>query len=497
VLLPVLLATLVGAPPALAWTWPSDGPVLQPFTFGDDPYAAGQHRGIDVAGTPGSPVRAPAQGSVTFAGTVPGGGRTVTILTPDGYAVTLLHLGAIGVRRGAAVDEAAAVGTLGSSGEAEHPVAYVHLGVRVASEPQGYLDPLRLLPPQPPGPAEGAAGPQDEATSGAGSEPEDEPAGADPAAPAEAPDALDVETGTADAPVEAPAGVPVEVPAETPAGVPAESPTEVPVADVPARPGEVTAEAPGPAISRPAGELTATAPSSAAAGAPPAAPGDATALPAGSGRRSAASGIAMAPATAASLRVDSAPKSEAERAGPGRDVLASGPAAEAGRPAPEPGRAVRAAPDGTAPARGGVPLALLSGLGAAALLGAVTIALARIRHRPPVRLTPRPSAEVKVGAGRSQGGSDLPTSGVAESAGSTPEPSPACPPAPGPRSGAAAGHGRVGTRRGPGRRLVRRVDTCRRDRPRQSRRGHPLVLRSRERRDGWRERRTPASGAWV
>ena len=48
-LLPVLIAFQAGAPPALAWTWPADGPVLRPFVLGDDPYAAGQHRGIDVA----------------------------------------------------------------------------------------------------------------------------------------------------------------------------------------------------------------------------------------------------------------------------------------------------------------------------------------------------------------------------------------------------------------------------------------------------------------
>ena len=35
---------------AQAWTWPIDGPVLRPFVFGSDPYAAGQHRGIDVGG---------------------------------------------------------------------------------------------------------------------------------------------------------------------------------------------------------------------------------------------------------------------------------------------------------------------------------------------------------------------------------------------------------------------------------------------------------------
>ena len=43
VLLPVLVVFLVGAAPASAWTWPVDGPVLQPFLLGDDPYAADQH----------------------------------------------------------------------------------------------------------------------------------------------------------------------------------------------------------------------------------------------------------------------------------------------------------------------------------------------------------------------------------------------------------------------------------------------------------------------
>ena len=38
---------------AHAWTWPIDGPVLRPFAFGSDPYAGGQHRGIDVGGALG------------------------------------------------------------------------------------------------------------------------------------------------------------------------------------------------------------------------------------------------------------------------------------------------------------------------------------------------------------------------------------------------------------------------------------------------------------
>ena len=55
VLLPVLVAFLVGAAPATAWTWPVGGPVLQQFQLGDDPYAADQHRGIDVGGASGVP----------------------------------------------------------------------------------------------------------------------------------------------------------------------------------------------------------------------------------------------------------------------------------------------------------------------------------------------------------------------------------------------------------------------------------------------------------
>jgi len=154
-LLPVLIAFQAGAPPALAWAWPADGPVLQPFVLGDDPYAAAQHRGVDVAAPTGGPVRAPASGTVSFAGTVPGGGRTVTIQTTDGYSVTLVHLGSVAVVRGQQVAEGDGVGSAGRSGAPEHAESYVHLGVRVTADPNGYVDPLGLLPSRqvPPSPS--------------------------------------------------------------------------------------------------------------------------------------------------------------------------------------------------------------------------------------------------------------------------------------------------------------------------------------------------------
>jgi peptidase M23-like protein len=171
ILLPVLLAFQVGVQPALAWTWPVDGPVVRPFKLGDDPYAGGQHRGVDIGAPLGTPVRAPATGTIGFAGIVPTSGRSVTIQTADGYSVTLVQLGAIKAARGTNVAEGAVVGTVGPSEEPGVGGPHVHLGVRHTSDPNGYLDPLRFLPPRPaddPGPAPApAAAPGQEPAPGA------------------------------------------------------------------------------------------------------------------------------------------------------------------------------------------------------------------------------------------------------------------------------------------------------------------------------------------
>ena len=97
------LAALVGwalcaGSPAWAWTWPADGPVLREFSVGSDAYAAGQHRGVDVALGDVHAIQAPASGDVSFAGPVPTHGLTVTIATRDGYRVSVTHLGALRVR---------------------------------------------------------------------------------------------------------------------------------------------------------------------------------------------------------------------------------------------------------------------------------------------------------------------------------------------------------------------------------------------------------------
>src|SRR5439155_19066935 len=131
----VLIGAVVLPGTARAWTWPARGPVLGTFVFDPtSPYAAGQHRGIDVAGPAGSDVVSPVGGTVSFAGTVPTNGKSVTIETADGYSITLLHLGSMSVKKGAVVAEGVAVGAIGPSGTPEFDQPYVHLGIRVTAD---------------------------------------------------------------------------------------------------------------------------------------------------------------------------------------------------------------------------------------------------------------------------------------------------------------------------------------------------------------------------
>jgi hypothetical protein len=284
-LLAAVLAALLFAPVGKAWTWPAAGAVLQPFLFDSaHPYASGQHRGLDVGGEGGATVLAPAPGTVTFAGTVPSSGKSVTISTADGYAVTLTHLGSITVARGAAVAEGDGVGTIGPSGEAEVADPYVHLGVRIAAEPQGYLDPLTLLPARVPAPAalvppvvvvQPPPAPLPVAEPAPAPVADPEPvaptvAAPDVAAAAEAPVALpDPPVAAPDAPV-----------ADAPAAAVPEAPVAVPEATVAAP--EATVAAPGATVAAPGeaapvgapGEPLPAGPPPAAAPAPVDAPGE-------------------------------------------------------------------------------------------------------------------------------------------------------------------------------------------------------------------------------
>lgn len=127
--------------PRARWQWPirPRPAVLRPFRPPASRWGAG-HRGVDLAGLEGTPVRAVAAGTVTHVGVV-AGRPTVTVTHFDGLRSTYEPVRA-SVRSGQAVDTGQVLGVVVLDGSHCLPVACLHLGALRANE---YLDPLRLL----------------------------------------------------------------------------------------------------------------------------------------------------------------------------------------------------------------------------------------------------------------------------------------------------------------------------------------------------------------
>lgn len=132
------------------WSWPVEGRVVTTFSNdASNPYAGGEHRGIDIGAAVGTAVHAARAGEVTYAGALGYAGLTVSVRTVDGYLTSYLHLSRVAVRRGQAVSGGADLGEVGTTGRRSKPEPHLHFGVRVAGEEHHYLDPLALLPQLP------------------------------------------------------------------------------------------------------------------------------------------------------------------------------------------------------------------------------------------------------------------------------------------------------------------------------------------------------------
>ena len=138
---------LLSAPAQASWSWPVRGDVITPYRNGADPYAGGQHRGIDIAAAVGTAVVAAAGGEVRFAGTAGSSGLTVSVRTGDGFDTSYLHLSALAVRAGARVSAGERLGAVGTTGTRSADQPHLHFGVREAGTRHAYIDPLSMLPP--------------------------------------------------------------------------------------------------------------------------------------------------------------------------------------------------------------------------------------------------------------------------------------------------------------------------------------------------------------
>jgi murein DD-endopeptidase MepM/ murein hydrolase activator NlpD len=141
---PPPLTRVVGGPgpePGAGYRWPVDGqpPVTRPFDPPARRWLPG-HRGVDLAGSPGTVVRAAGPGVVFFAGPVAGRG-VVSIDHPDRFRTTYQPVVPT-VVAGQRVAVGDPIGVLGAGHPGCPAAACLHWGVRRG---ETYLDPLALL----------------------------------------------------------------------------------------------------------------------------------------------------------------------------------------------------------------------------------------------------------------------------------------------------------------------------------------------------------------
>lgn len=123
-----------GLGPVSRWRWPSDGRLVRG-------YSSNLHKGVDIAGKRGDPVKAAARGVVVYAGTgVKGYGALIIVKHNDDYLSAYGHNDAILVSEGDTVKDAAVIARMGSSGTDS---VKLHFEIRRQGKP---IDPVKVLP---------------------------------------------------------------------------------------------------------------------------------------------------------------------------------------------------------------------------------------------------------------------------------------------------------------------------------------------------------------
>ncbi len=124
----------VNANPQGRWRWPADGRVVRRFS-------GTVHKGIDIGGRRGEPVRAVASGVVVYAGTgIVGFGELLIVKHDDTYLSAYGHNERLLVAEGSAVAAGQKVAEKGSSGTDS---VKLHFEIRKNGKP---IDPLQVLP---------------------------------------------------------------------------------------------------------------------------------------------------------------------------------------------------------------------------------------------------------------------------------------------------------------------------------------------------------------
>jgi len=122
--------------------WPIDGRLMGPFGQRTDPFSGeGEyHKGVDISGPTGTPVKAAADGVVTHADYFGGYGRLVIITHGNGIETYYAHLSRFDVIAGQEIRQGEILGRVGSTGRVTAP--HLHYEVRIGGTP---VNPYRFL----------------------------------------------------------------------------------------------------------------------------------------------------------------------------------------------------------------------------------------------------------------------------------------------------------------------------------------------------------------
>lgn len=121
--------------PARGWLTSRFGYRMSPFTG-----KAAMHAGLDIAAAPGSPVYAPADGVVSYAGYDQGYGKLVSIDHGYGVSTRFGHTSQIYVQVGQKVSKWDVVAAVGNTGRSTGP--HLHYEVRINGTP---VDPINFI----------------------------------------------------------------------------------------------------------------------------------------------------------------------------------------------------------------------------------------------------------------------------------------------------------------------------------------------------------------
>lgn len=122
---------------------PFSGSITSTFGHRENPFSGSgveTHKGLDISGPMGAPVKAMAKGEVTFAGPRGGFGNCIMLKHGNGFETLYGHLSKILVRPGQQIEIGQQIGNIGSTGRSTGP--HLHYEVHRNGEkinPQSFL----------------------------------------------------------------------------------------------------------------------------------------------------------------------------------------------------------------------------------------------------------------------------------------------------------------------------------------------------------------------